>query len=49
MNDNVLTHNFKNYKKTSVAKRKKRARTMAIIGALLMLSSLIGSIVCYLI
>lgn len=48
MSNNVIKHDFKNYKKTSTARRKRRLRFMALIGTVLMISGIIGSIVFYL-
>ena len=45
---NVINGEFKNYKKNSVARKKRIIRIMAIIGSILMLTSLIGSIIIYL-
>ncbi len=47
MNNNVVAHNFKNYNKTSSAKRKRRIKMLAILGSFLILSSLLGSLICY--
>jgi len=44
----VIKCKFPNNKNTALAKRKRRARFLAIIGAILMVSGLIGSIMCYL-
>ena len=46
--NNVVKHKFSNHKNSALNKRKKRARFLAIVGALLMISGLIGSIICYL-
>ena len=48
MNNNVIKHDFKNYKKSYSARRKARVRILAVIGSILMLSGIIGSIMCYL-
>ena len=48
MSNNVIKHDFKNYKKSSTARRKRRLRFMALIGTILMISGIIGSIVFYL-
>ena len=45
---NVINGEFKNYKKNSVARIKCIIRIMAVIGSILMLTSLIGSIIIYL-
>lgn len=44
----VINHEFKNYKKTEAAKRKRRTRILAILGCILMLSGVVGSLVSYL-
>ena len=46
-NENVVNHEFKNYKKSSFARRRRRVRFVAILGAILMLIGIIGSIVYY--
>lgn len=45
---NVINGEFKNYKKNLVARKKRIIRIMAVIGSILMLTSLIGSIIIYL-
>lgn len=47
MQNNVINHNFKNYKKSSLARRKRRIRIIAVLGAFLMISGIIGSIIYY--
>lgn len=46
--EKVIKKNFKNYKKTPQARKKRLIRILAIIGSFLMLSSLIGSLLIYL-
>ena len=48
MSNNVIKHDFKNYKKSSTARSKRRLRFMALVGTVLMISGIIGSIVFYL-
>lgn len=48
LKNNVINHEFKNYKKSTAAKRKRRTRFLAILGCILILSGLVGSLVCYL-
>lgn len=45
---NIVKCKFSNHKNSALNKRKKRARFLAIIGTLLMISGLISSIICYL-
>ncbi len=45
--NNIIKYDFKNYKKSETAKRKKRARLLAILGCILILSSLVGSLIYY--
>lgn len=47
MQKNVINHEFKNYRKSSSARRKRRIRIIAILGAFLMISGIIGSIIYY--
>ncbi|MBQ3093032.1 MAG: hypothetical protein IJC57_02105 [Clostridia bacterium] len=44
----IINHEFKSYKKSALAKRKRKIRILAIVGVLLILSSLIISIIYYL-
>lgn len=46
--NNVVKCKFFNHKNNALNKRKKRARFLAIVGTLLMISGLVGSILCYL-
>ncbi len=46
--EKVVEKKFKNYKKTPQARKKRLIRILAIIGSVLMLSSLIGSLLYYL-
>lgn len=47
-NNNVIKKEFKNYKKTHGYRRKRIIKILAIVGSFLMISGLIGSIICYL-
>lgn len=47
--EKVIVKDFKNYKKTPQARRKRLIRILAIAGSLLMLSGLIGSLISYLV
>lgn len=47
-NQNVIKNEFKNYKKTAGYRKKRMIRILAVIGSILMLSGLVGSIICYL-
>ena len=44
---NVVNHDFKNYKKSSFARRRRRVRVVAILCAILMIIGIIGSIFYY--
>ncbi len=46
--EKIIRKSFKNYKKTPQARRKRLIRILAIIGSLLMISGLIGSLIYYL-
>lgn len=47
MGKNVTHVDFKNHKKSHANRQKRVIRIMAIIGSLLMVSGIIGSIICY--
>lgn len=47
--EKVVIKDFKNYKKTPQARRKRLIRILAVLGSLLMLSGLVGSLLSYLI
>lgn len=47
MSDNLVKHDFKNYKNSYTARRRRHVRLMAIIGAALMILGVVGSIFYY--
>lgn len=47
MKSNVVNYNFKNHKNSYIEKRRRKVRIFAIIGAILMISGIVGSIFYY--
>ena len=46
--EKIIKKSFKNYKKTPQARKKRPIQILAIMGSLLMLSSVVGSLMYYL-